>query len=184
VRERAQQIERGGGLRIGAQHALRVRNAAFGGEVDAVDVVAKVARQRPHRQCFSTGEERGLANWPAMRPTFTTGCCCGEREDDRHLQQHAERVADVVRMELGEALRAVAALEQETLACGDFGEIGLQRAGFAGEHQRGKPGQRFLDRSELRRIGISGQVLGFCRAPAVRIPVRCHGTRFPKDARV
>ena len=22
---------------------------------------------------FSTGEERGLANWPAMRPTFTTG---------------------------------------------------------------------------------------------------------------
>ena len=49
-----------------------------------------------------------------------------EGQHDRHLQQHAEGVADVVGMELGEALGAVAALEQESLAVGDIGQRRLQ----------------------------------------------------------
>ncbi|MNN74620.1 hypothetical protein D3C76_1642850 [compost metagenome] len=40
--ERAQQVEAGGGLVVGLQQPLRVRNAAFGVETDAVDDVATV----------------------------------------------------------------------------------------------------------------------------------------------
>ena len=60
-----------------------------------------------------------MANWPAMRPTFTIGDAAGERQDHRHLQEHAEEVADVVGRMLAEALGAVAALQQEGLAGGD-----------------------------------------------------------------
>jgi hypothetical protein len=84
----------------------------------------------------SSSDERGLANWPAMRPTFTTGSAAGVGQHDRHLQQHAEGVADIVGMELGEAFGAVAALQQEGLALGDLAEAGFQVARFAGKHQR------------------------------------------------
>jgi hypothetical protein len=42
----------------------------------------------------------------------------GEGQHDRHLQEDAEEVADVVGAVLGEALGAVAALQQEGLALG------------------------------------------------------------------
>ena len=60
-----------------------------------------------------------MANWPAMRPTFTTGERAGIGQHHRHLQEHAEEVADVVGAVLGEALGAIAALQQEGLAGGD-----------------------------------------------------------------
>jgi hypothetical protein len=41
-------------------------------ELDAVDDVAAIGRQLDAVDGLD-GEERGLANWPAMRPTFTTG---------------------------------------------------------------------------------------------------------------
>ena len=84
----------------------------------------------------SVSSERGLANWPAMRPTFTTGTRAGKGQHHRHLQQHAEGVADIVGMEFGEALGAVAALEQESLAFGHLAERGHQVARLACEHQR------------------------------------------------
>ena len=42
-------------------------------EAHAVDVVAAVGRAGDSRRGSRCGSERGLANWPAMRPTFTTG---------------------------------------------------------------------------------------------------------------
>ena len=57
-----------------------------------------------------------------MRPTFTTGIAGAEGQHHRHLQEHAQRVADVVGVELGEGLGAVAALEQERLAGADLGQ--------------------------------------------------------------
>ena len=59
------------------------------------------------------------------------------RQHDRHLQDDAQLLPDVVGRELLEALGAVAGLEQERVAGGDLGERRLQRAGLAGEHQRG-----------------------------------------------
>ena len=51
-----------------------------------------------------------------MRPTFTTGQAAPKVSTTAICRQHAEGVADVVGMELGEALGAVAALEQESVA--------------------------------------------------------------------
>ena len=73
LREGAQQIERRRRLPIGHQHALRVGHARRLGELDAVDDVAAIARQLLAVLRFSVGAERGLANCPAMRPSFTTG---------------------------------------------------------------------------------------------------------------
>jgi hypothetical protein len=47
----------------------------------------------------------------------------GEGHHHRHLQQHAEGVADVVGMELGEAFRAIATLQQERLAIHHIGKV-------------------------------------------------------------
>ena len=41
------------------------------------------------------------------------------------------------------------------MPCGDFGEVGLQRARLAGEDQRREVGQRRLDRAERGGVFIS-----------------------------
>ena len=62
-----------GGLEIGVHHARRIGHARFWREFRPVDDVAAVAGQRRRRRSPRCREERGLANWPAMRPIFTTG---------------------------------------------------------------------------------------------------------------
>ncbi len=59
-------------MRIGTQHPLRIGHACLGGEGDVVDIVAAIAGQLDAADT-SVSAERGLANWPAMRPSFTTG---------------------------------------------------------------------------------------------------------------
>ena len=80
-----------------------------------------------------------------MRPTFTTGLRAGEGQHHRHLQEHAEEVADVVGAMLGEAFGAVAALQQERLACSDAGQLLLQLARLTCKNQRRKGGELLLD---------------------------------------
>src|SRR5690606_17945746 len=92
----------------------------------------------------------------------------------RHLQQHAERVADVVRMELGEALGAVTALEQESLAGDDLGQLGLERARLAGEDQRRKVGDGRLGPGQPRRVLVHGQMPCLVSLPAIGCPGRLH----------
>ena len=58
----------------------------------------------------SNAAVRGLANCPAMRPTFTTGHTERVRQHDGHLQDDAQLLADVDSGELLEALGAVAGL--------------------------------------------------------------------------
>ena len=48
-------------------------------------------------------------------------------------------------MKLGKAFGAVAALEQEPLARGNLGQIGLERARLASENQRREIGQNAGD---------------------------------------
>ena len=73
VGERAQQIERGRRLGVGLDLARRVGHARRLVELQPVHDVAAVARQLDARPGVSVGAERGLANCPAIRPTFTTG---------------------------------------------------------------------------------------------------------------
>ena len=92
----------------------------------------------------SLSDERGLANWPAMRPTFTTGLRAGEGQHHRHLQEDAEEVADVVRAMLGEALGAIAALQQEPVTGSDGSKLLLQLARLTCKNQRRKGGETGL----------------------------------------
>ena len=71
--ERAQQVQRGRRLVVRAHEPLRV------GRARAAASNAKSFTMSPRNDGssmpsrVSVGDERGLANWPAMRPIFTVG---------------------------------------------------------------------------------------------------------------
>ena len=70
------------------------------------------------------------------------------------MQDHAESVADIVRMKLLEAFGTIAALQQEGLTGSDFTKALFQTTGLACEDQRRKAFQLFLYCSERSRIRI------------------------------
>ncbi len=122
-------------------------------------------------------DERGLANWPAMRPIFTTGMPPPKVSTTAICRMHAQRVADLVGLEVGEGLGAVAALEQEGLAGADLGQPLLQRARLAGEDQRRVARELALDLGQSRGVGIVRHLLDGAAAPGIGLPVACHRSR-------
>ena len=154
-------------------HPLRIRRPRLLGEVDAVDDVAAIARQllavlRLGRRGARLGE---LAGDPAELHHRRTA---GIGQHHGHLQEHAEEVADRVGAVLGEALGAVAALEQKGLPLRDAGELGLQLPRLACKNQRRKRGKLLLDLRKLSRIGIDRDLLDRLRTPVIGAPSRCH----------
>jgi hypothetical protein len=75
---------------------------------------------------------------------------------------------------LGEALRAVTALEQEGLTCGNLRQGALQFSGLAGKNERREPGQLLLDLPKRILIRIDGHLLDLLVSPAVRRPTLAH----------
>ena len=122
-----------------------------------------------------------MANWPAMRPTFTTGEVAGEGQHHRHLQEDAEEVADVVGAVLGEALGAVAALQQESLAVRDVSKPGFELARLACKNQRRIGGEPRLDGGERRQVGIDRRLLDRQLAPGRGCPLLAHYLRTPTN---
>ena len=106
----------------------------------------------------STGEERGLPNWPAMRPTFTTGLPPAKVSTTAICRIRRNGVADVVGVEFLEALGAVAALQQEGLAGRHVAQQALQPARLARKHQRRHPAKVRLDARKLRHVRIVGRI--------------------------
>ena len=70
----------------------------------------------------------------------------------------------------GEALGAIAALQQEGFARLNLGERLLELARLAGEHQRREAGDLPLDVAERGEIRIDGRLLDRLLAPGVRGP--------------
>ena len=145
-----------------------------GGEGDVVDDVAAVARQRDvadllHRRgarfCELSGDAADLHHRHRA----------GIGQDHRHLQQHAEEIADVVGAVFGKALGAVAALQQEGLAVGDARQRLFQVAGFTGKHQRRKRRELRLDIGQCLGIGIFRDLQARPGAPAIGCPPLGHG---------
>ena len=155
--EGAQQVQRRGRLAIGHQLALGVGDARFPGEGDVVDDVAAIARQLDavhllRRRGARLGELTGDPADLHHRHRAGIG------QDHRHLQQHAEEVADVVGAVLGKALGTVAALKQEGLAGRNAAQRLLQVARLAREHQRRKGRKLRLDVGQGLGVGIVGHL--------------------------
>ena len=113
--ERAQKIQRRRRLAVRHQLPLRIGNARFCGEGNVIDDVAAIARQLDAvdllgRRRARLGELAGDAADLHHRQR------AGVSQNHRHLQKHAEEIADVVGAVLGEALGAIAALQKESLA--------------------------------------------------------------------
>ncbi len=115
LREGAQQIERRRRLPEGFDLAARIGPARVFGEGDVVDDVAAIARQLLAVALLGRRGAR-LGELAGDAADFHHRRGGGISQHHRHLQEHAEEVADVVRSMLGEAFRAVAALQQESLA--------------------------------------------------------------------
>ena len=107
-----------------------------------------------------------------MRPTFTTGEAAGISQHHRHLQKDAEEIADVVGAVLGKAFRAIAALQQESLAGRDLRERLLELARLAGKNQRRKRRELLLDIGQRLRIRIIRHLQDRLLAPGIRAPFR------------
>ena len=97
------------------------------------------------------GAGPGLGELPGDAPDLHDRHAQRVGQHDRHLQDDAQLLPDVVGRELLERLGAVAGLEQERVAGGDLGQRRLQRAGLAGEHQRGIAGDRLQRPVAARR---------------------------------
>ncbi|MPL73688.1 hypothetical protein SDC9_19494 [bioreactor metagenome] len=164
-REGAQQVQRGRGLGIGLQHPVGIGHAGLGGEVEAVDDVAAIARQLDAADRLGRGRAR-LGELPGHAPDLDHRHFRAPGQHDRHLQHHLEGVADVVGGEFGKALGAVAALQQERLTTRGLRQIRLQPARLAGEDERRHLGELRLDRAERSRVGIVGHLHPRFRAPA------------------
>ena len=149
VGQRADEVQRRGGMAKGLDQPLRIGRARLGRELRPVDDVAAIARQLLavlllDRRGARLGELAGDAADLHHRHRGGIG------QHHRHLQEHAQEVADVVGADvvgarIGEAFGAVAALQQETFALGDAAERFLEVARLAGKHQRRIARELLLD---------------------------------------
>ena len=173
--EGADQVERRRRLAVGHELAARIGRAGLGREGDVADNVAAVARQFDAVDGLGRGRAR-LGELAGDAADLHHRRTAGIGEHHRHLEEETEEIADVVRRMLGEALGAIAALEQEGLALGDLGQGALQLAGFARKHQRGKAGELLLDALKRLKVRKGRNLLDRPVSPAVGRPPLAHDT--------
>ena len=173
LRKGAQKIERRRRLAIGGDLPARIGVARLLSEGDVVDDVAAVARQFLAVALFGRrGAWLGeLAGDAADLHHRRSG---GISEHHRHLQEHAEEVTDIVGAVFGEAFRAVATLQQESLAVGDARKLLLQTARLAREHQRRERGKLLLGIGQYLQVRIIRHLLDRLLAPTIRRPTLGH----------
>ena len=142
--EGAQQIERRRRLTIGLEQPARIGHARLGREVGAVDDVAAIRRQLDRAALFRRRRAR-LGELAGDAADLHHGRSRRIRQHHRHLQEQAEEIADIVGAVLGEALGAIAALKQESLAGGNLRQSAFEVARLAGKNQRRKARKLRLD---------------------------------------
>ncbi len=168
-REGAQQIERGRRLAVGEELPLGIGNARAFRELDVVDDVAAIAWQL-RVALFFQRRGAGLGELSGDAPDLHDGRGGGVGQHHRHLQKHAEEVADVVGGVLGKGLGAVPALQQERLACRDLGQRAGQIARFAREDERREACDLPLHRRQRGGVPIDGRLLDRLLSPAAGGP--------------
>jgi hypothetical protein len=179
LRERAQQVERRGGLVVALDHPRRVGHARLGQRGVVVDHVAAEDGQldavdRLRRQRARLHE---LARDPSHLDHRQRRAV---REHGGHLQHDLQLLADRHRRVVVERLGAVARLEQERLPRDDAREVVAQPPRLAGEDERRASLQPLDGRVRARRVRPLGLLQRGALPPGGRRPGRgrdCHG--FP-----
>ena len=144
-------------------------------ELRAVDDVAAVARQLLAALLLG-GRGARLGELAGDAPHLHHLRVAAEGQDQRHLQEQLEIVADVVGLVLLEALRAVSALQQEALALRHVGQLLLEVAHLLDEHQRGIVAQIALHLFQRRLVRVLRHLEDRLAPPAVQLPRLSHGT--------
>ena len=175
--EGAQQIERRRRLVVALHQAVGVRPARLGRELHAVDVVAAVTGQGHAVPGLGVGRA-GLGELARHAPDLDHRAGGAEGQHHRHLQQNAEGVADIVGVEFGEALGAVAALEQKRLTVRRLGEPRLQAPRLAGEDQRRVAPQLLFHPVQRVAVRVLRNLFDGLAAPGIRRPSLGHGKPF------
>ena len=171
--EGAQQVQRRGRLAVGHHLPLGIGNAGFFRKFDAVDDIAAVARQRDIAELLDVGGAR-LGELAGDTADLDHRLLGAKRQDNGHLQEGAEEVADVVGAVFGKALGTITALQQEAAAFGDIGERLRQTAGFTGENQRRIGCKLRFRRAQRRLVRIVRHLLDGFLPPAARGPILYH----------
>src|SRR5207244_11128974 len=126
-----------------------------GVEIEAIDYVAPVGGQGPAVLRFGLRRAR-LGELPSEPAEFDHRAAGAIGQHYRHLQQHLEHVADVVRVELGKTLGAIPALQQKGLSRRDRRQALLQAPGLAGNDEWGETPKSLLDIGERGCVAITG----------------------------
>ena len=173
-REGPQQVQAGGRLGIGLQHARRIGDPRLMGRFKPVDDVAAIA------WVFHPANHLGIG-----RARLGKLACHAADLDHRHLgaigqhhghlQHNAEGVADVVGRKFGEAFGAIATLQQKGVALSGLSQLLFQPPRLTGKDQGGVFGQLRLNRSQCGGIGIIRHLHARFCAPIRLFPALGHG---------
>ena len=158
---------RGRGV-VDLQEPVGIRGAGGRGELQAVDGVTPVRRERHAvtRLRVLAARLGELAGKPA---DLDHRHLCAVGEHDSHLQQRLDLVPDRVGAGVGERLGAVPALEQERLASGHRREALGQRVALAREHQRGQGTQPVDDVTQRDGVGPRRSLRRVVHLPSVGV---------------
>ncbi len=167
--EGAQKVERRRRLPIRFQLPARIGLARLRTELDVVDDVAAIGRERDAVDRLGIGGA-GLGELARDPSDLHDGGSRGEGHDHRHLQEHPEEVADVVGRMFAEALGAISALEQERVARSRLSQGFLELARFACKNERRIAGELALGLGQRREVGIGRRLRDRFRPPAIRGP--------------
>ena len=173
--ECAKQVQRCGCLAVRLDHAFGIGLTRCRLKGDIVDDVTAIARQFDITDYFGIGRSR-LCELAGHAANLHDRQFAGKSQHDRHLQDHAESIADIVRVEFGKAFGTIAALQQEGPALCHIGKLGRQVARLTGKNQRREIAQRCLGCFQCCLVAIGRHLLPIMVAPAFGRPFRRHYT--------
>ena len=156
------------GLGVGAEHPLRVGPAGGGVEGDAVDDVAAIGGQGG---AVRAPPSPPSAAWRTAPPSARAGSPRGPSAAAMRAaiaSSRAKLPLDILGREFGEALGAIAALEQEGAPRLRLGERRLERVDLRAGDQRRISGELALRRGERAGIGIVGLLPRLARSASCR----------------
>ena len=169
LRERPQQVERGGGLVVAPEHPPGVGRPRLSGRLVAVHDVA--AERRQNEVADGLGRLGAGLDELAGDPADLHHRQAGRvREHGRHLQDDLQLLPQVRRVPVVERLGAVAGLEQERPALDHVREPVEQASGLAGEDERRHPADLGADLFQPRLVGPVGLLERREAAPRRRRP--------------